>query len=75
MLLFTIAFTFLASTRQEFDWMYFGIYIVCACGVYYAMAQRADKEIPRKTIDQIFFFILGMSSLIWFLSKFAAPMA
>lgn len=69
------AFTLLATTRQVYDWVYFGIFIVCACAVYYAMAQRVDQGLSRKTVDQVFFFILGMSSLIWFMSKFASPVA
>lgn len=75
MSVFAATFSLLASTRQVYDWVYFGIFIVCACSVYYVMARRADEEIPRKTIDQIFFLILGMSSFIWFMSKFAVHTA
>lgn len=68
-------FSFNVSTLQVYEWIYFVLIIASAVAVYLVMAARAGEELPRKTVDTIFFLILGVISLIWVLSKVAAPMA
>lgn len=66
--------TFLAiSTKQTYEWIYAGIFVLCASLVYLVLVKRAGDDIPRKTIDQIFFLMLGVASVIWILSKVAHP--
>jgi len=55
---------------QTMEYIYFGIFIVCAASVYYVLVQRVGEEMPRSTVDKIFFLMLGVASLIWFLSTF-----
>jgi bacteriorhodopsin len=68
---FSFDLPILATTPQVMEWVYFGIFILCAMSVYLVLVKRAETEIPRRTIDQIFFLMLGLASVIWFLSKYA----
>lgn len=70
-----LGITLLVTTVRAMEFIYFGVFIACAAAVYMVLARRADKELPRKTVDQIFFFMLGLASLIWFLSKMAPSVA
>ncbi len=65
----TLAF----STLKAYEYIYFGIFIACAVAVYLVLVARVGEELPRKTVDTIFFIILGVASLIWVLSKVAQP--
>ncbi len=67
--------TLLITTARSMEFIYFGVFVACAAAVYMVLARRADKELPRKTVDQIFFFMLGLASLIWFLSKIGPSLA
>ncbi|MEL6671027.1 MAG: hypothetical protein AAFR61_02515 [Bacteroidota bacterium] len=48
---------------------YMILYVALASCVYLVLVKRASEELGRKTIDAIFFAMLGAGSLIWFLSK------
>lgn len=55
------------STEHTIAYMF--IYITFACMVYIVMIKRAEEELGRKTIDAIFFTMIGAASIIWILSK------
>lgn len=59
----------LSSSKVGMDAAYALIFIACAVGVYLTIVFRAGEDIPRKDIDMIFFLIIGVSSIIWILSK------
>ena len=63
------ALPLLVSTLQVYEWIYFGIFIACAVAVYLVLVARIGDELPRKTVDQIFFLMMGVATLIWVLSK------
>ncbi|MCI4670138.1 MAG: hypothetical protein MRZ79_18525 [Bacteroidia bacterium] len=65
----------LAIPLDILEYLYFGIFIMCAAAVYYVLVQRVGDEMPRNTVDKLFFLILGVASLIWVLSKVATPVA
>ncbi|MEL6630283.1 MAG: hypothetical protein AAFQ83_02410 [Bacteroidota bacterium] len=65
----------LVSTVRMYEYIYFFIFIACAVGVYYVLVQRVGDMLPRKTIDQVFFVMLGTASFIWVLSKLAPTLA
>jgi len=69
------ALPMLVSTLQVYEWIYFGIFIACAVAVYLVLVARIGDELPRKTVDQIFFLMMGVATLIWVLSKVAPVMA
>jgi bacteriorhodopsin len=63
----------LFSTIQIYEWVYFGIFVACAVAVYLVLVARIGEDLPRKTVDTIFFLMLGVASLIWVLYKVAGP--
>ncbi|MEM6343328.1 MAG: hypothetical protein AAF927_05590 [Bacteroidota bacterium] len=55
---------------DSFSIAYMLLFVASACAVYLFMAWRASEEqLDRKVVDGIFFTILGVSAIIWALSK------
>ncbi len=77
MLSFLADITMLAYTLEikVYEWLYFTIFIASAVAVYMVLVVRIGDELPRSTVDKIFFLMLGVISLIWILSKVAPSMA
>jgi len=75
MLSFLADITMLVSTLQVYEWLYFVIFIASAVAVYMVLVVRIGDDLPRNTVDKIFFLMLGVASLIWILSKVAPAMA
>jgi predicted membrane channel-forming protein YqfA (hemolysin III family) len=65
----------LVISRPALEWMYYPVFVVCALAFYWVLVKRAGDEIPRKSLDTLFFVVLGVVSLIWLLSKLAPPLA
>ena len=61
------------STLQIYEWIYFVLFIASAVAIYLVMVARIGEEFPRRTIDTIFFLMIGVASVIWVLSKVATP--
>lgn len=63
----------LLSSTTHLDIAYAVIFIACICGVYLTIVTRAGDDIPRQDVDKIFFLMIGVSALIWVLSRVATP--
>ncbi|MEM6802477.1 MAG: hypothetical protein AAF696_13795 [Bacteroidota bacterium] len=65
----TLVSTLPISYAQASTVAYAITYMICAIIVHRVLIQRAGEELGRKTVDAIFFVMVGAGSLIWFLSK------
>ena len=68
-LIFMIHNLLSASLPAAHELAYFIIYVVLASLVYIVMVKRVGDELPRKTVDGIFFVMVATAGLIWGLSK------
>ncbi|MEM7658247.1 MAG: hypothetical protein AAF399_19130 [Bacteroidota bacterium] len=58
-----------ATLPAAHELAYMVIYVALASLVYIVMVKRVGDELPRKTVDGIFFVMVGTAGLIWGLSK------
>ncbi|MEM6765620.1 MAG: hypothetical protein AAF824_09300 [Bacteroidota bacterium] len=63
----------LLSSTTYLDIAYAFVFIACICGVYLTIVIRGGDDIPRQDVDKIFFLMIGVSAIIWVLSKMAPP--
>ncbi|MEM7509955.1 MAG: hypothetical protein AAF388_03420 [Bacteroidota bacterium] len=65
----------LLSSTTHLDIAYAVVFIACICGVYLTIVMRGGDDIPRQDVDKIFFLMIGVSAVIWVLSRLAPPIA